>query len=449
MVSLGGSGGEVLAAAKTYYCKICGKSFSSGRVLGGHVRGHQASAGSAARKMTSPVLAEGSESHSCLTDRAGDSGGGCHLGKSAKSSGESFGTGEQKIDSWNSENRCGQCGKGFGSRKALFGHLRIHSGSKQRVKGRSDRRDPSPVVQVSSVVILSRNSAVQEALSECEIVSPAMRRKRSLHVTCSGNEPINNAFPNFSEDENKAAVGLLMISKGVESWKYSGDVKNSSGFLQIGNGVQVLDVLHPGVGNKRRFGEVDDAAPKKLTLTGYDSFVIDSNVKGEDTECQTGSDMTSGGIELQSFVASSMVEKMRSLTVDVLEGEKLSALSSDDELGGGNGERMIPDTRCRRSVLTFKRRGYKCRSCHVTFPTHLQLGKHCMMSCCSLLNPEKTGDMKVNGEGASSPSNANCCDTGMSVDGVGGQSLSGPYWSHVHGVPLPDLNIPLEALLFE
>ncbi|GFY84876.1 C2H2-like zinc finger protein [Actinidia rufa] len=141
-----------------FVCKICSRSFSNGKSMGGHMRGHLGSI--SAKKHDEEEhdetgFEDGDDSGYVLREnpkktwRVSDSKHGSERNQNCcKQCGKVFPSlralsGHMRCHSIKErENVCKECGKGFGSMRALFGHMRHHS---KRPRVQLDRENLGPI----------------------------------------------------------------------------------------------------------------------------------------------------------------------------------------------------------------------------------------------------------------------------------------------------------------
>ncbi|KAI4321447.1 hypothetical protein MLD38_034827 [Melastoma candidum] len=393
---------------KVYSCKTCGMGFSCGRVLGGHVRKHLAAERLAARDKKFLIGAEESEMVGDVVDGEHERGG-HFLRTNPKKSVKSMGSNEREINS------SGGTNPGGSHKKGLFAGL--HAG----LGGRRGERDydGGPSIDLGTKMeACSRKSLLEEILHDYERIHPTIRKKRSIRMRCNGNLLGRNAYsdsdmssPMFPpggihEDEMEAVNALLTISAVGRNWEV---LQDSSTVDETKKVEGISDGFNLGISNKRRrVCNFDDVGLEMSSLPDHiGCFSISANVEEKSVELEVGLLVIDDGVEVQSTKEDNLVEEIKTMAKDVLEGERLPGLISDDDVGGDHRKMKLSDPACRKAELVFKRMGYKCKNCGNIFPTHEALGCHRAeernrANVCSTLNSEKSGNT-VNGD-ISSPS---------------------------------------------
>ncbi|XP_061358888.1 uncharacterized protein LOC133303057 [Gastrolobium bilobum] len=200
-------------------CKFCSKSFPCGRSLGGHVRSHviNVSAETEEKFATTRKL-------SSLNNNNNNNNDGDHTGREGSEAGTNnagYGLRENPKKTWRLTDKsedtsvldkfCRECGKGFPSWKALFGHMKCHS-EKERVSNNSFGDQDSWT-----------NNASQ---SDDEATAPnrrkrSKRRTRYLTPSTSSLSFATNPSSSVSEAEHEheeVAMSLMMLSRDLSPW---------------------------------------------------------------------------------------------------------------------------------------------------------------------------------------------------------------------------------------
>ncbi|XP_024971996.1 zinc finger protein ZAT9-like [Cynara cardunculus var. scolymus] len=262
-----------------HMCKLCNKSFPCGRSLGGHMRSHVINSTDHHHKMKLSSLNNNGENlidnNTSVTNVSSNSNDlGYELRKDPKR------TLKAKISSEaHNENNslvvldklCKECGKGFQSWKALFGHMKCHSDKVSNTK----------------TAILNQDSSISQSNNEnSSAKSSRMKKSRSRNgttkgciVTCGTTPTVttttttttdsssvsmnaNHAstsvvYDNDQEQEAEVAMCLMMLSRDVGKWGDGFECKSPTGFVKLtkvqskkltGNGCKMKKLAETEVG---------------------------------------------------------------------------------------------------------------------------------------------------------------------------------------------------------
>ncbi|KAL2322094.1 hypothetical protein Fmac_026473 [Flemingia macrophylla] len=208
-------------------CKFCGKSFPCGRSLGGHMRSHITNLSheeNEKEKLPTRKLS----SSSLNNDKEKDS--------EAAATNAGYGLREKPRKTWRISDYsneealvydkfCKECGKGFHSWKALFGHMKCHS-EKERVSNSLEDQDSWTNAKV-----------VMDSQSDNEGTAPNKRRrsKRRTRYTVAATTSSVVSFTNPSsslseveQEQEEVAMSLMMLSRDVSPWSGPHSVAESS-----------------------------------------------------------------------------------------------------------------------------------------------------------------------------------------------------------------------------
>ncbi|KAG2715559.1 hypothetical protein I3760_03G084000 [Carya illinoinensis] len=434
-----------------HLCKLCNKSFLSGRVLGGHMRCHMS-------KNPSKRLKKVIKSN---MDLEGDDHAGYGLRenpkKSWKFSRSDKGTSGQEIV-------CKMCGKEFESLRALFGHMRHHSGrQRSRIhckecgegfaslraltthkKSHSERIEASVESWTSSSQQMELNNQ-----SNSENLG-LVRRKRSnrMRYKICPNSSFSSLNVSFSSKEiepevAEVAICLVMLSRGVTNWDVFCSVTESSDndsvAFEVKSSGQTKRIANDDKGGIFVPCEVDNSfKTKKQRVNDSDSYASHSKVVLADKRvsefCENDSGF--GSAEEKKFGLEVPVDKfyrdaeykMPKLD-DVSGGEiekdshnemkiKPTEVEWEEAFPEGDGldpadsgfvkpglsnktridacDALLRGNSCKMSTSdaeilnnSWKKNQYKCKTCNKNFHSHQALGGH-----QSIHRPKNSSELK-------------------------------------------------------
>ncbi|XP_028763525.1 zinc finger protein ZAT1-like [Neltuma alba] len=191
-----------------HVCKFCRKIFPCGRSLGGHMRSHV------------------SGNHSAETE---DSLAATKLSRVEKENGEAAASAtgydlrEQRKKTWRvadssdgtkaSEKLCKQCGKGFRSWKALFGHMKCHS-QKERASVTDDDHNHNSLEDQDSWTVMDSQSDNEPPRPRTRIRSKRTRTTTTSSLSFSN---LSSSVSEIEQEQEEVALSLMMLSRGVAS----------------------------------------------------------------------------------------------------------------------------------------------------------------------------------------------------------------------------------------
>ncbi|KAK7354215.1 hypothetical protein VNO80_19674 [Phaseolus coccineus] len=199
-----------------HLCKFCSKSFPCGRSLGGHMRSHVTNVSTETEKLSffSNNNGGGDRDTGILGSEGGTSNGGYGLRENPKKTSRFTDSIEDTMLVL--DKLCKECGKGFYSWKALFGHMKCHS---ERVSQNNSSllEDQDSWTENTNG---SQRMVLDDSHSDDEATAPNRRRRskrrRTRYVAPSTSSV---SFVSESEQEQEeVAMSLMMLSRDVNPW---------------------------------------------------------------------------------------------------------------------------------------------------------------------------------------------------------------------------------------
>ncbi|WJX32103.1 hypothetical protein P8452_20470 [Trifolium repens] len=209
-----------------HVCKICSKSFSCGRSLGGHMRSHDHLKINDHHDHDDD---DGDDDDEFVVDAAATT-----MKKEQVCSEGYYGLRENPKKTWRVLNDstidedstfdvvldklCKECGKGFQSMKALFGHMKCHS-DKERVssnkkKNRSFEFDDEQE-ESNPTVLPNRKRRSKRRLRTRYINSG---NTSSSVVNFVANSLVSSSVSDEEKEQEEVALSLIMLSRDVRPW---------------------------------------------------------------------------------------------------------------------------------------------------------------------------------------------------------------------------------------
>ncbi|XP_059452059.1 uncharacterized protein LOC132182744 [Corylus avellana] len=421
-----------------HVCKLCNQTFSSGKVLGGHMRGHTSKNSGKGKKKV------------IKSDNGFEDGGHTGYGlrenpkKSLKFSRSEHATSGQEIV-------CKVCGNWFESLRALFGHMRHHSGTKtsgifcqECGKGFQSLRALTTHIRIHSVRFDPLCKKMEtDSQSNSETLG-LVRKKRS-------NRRRYKILPNYSfsslngsgQEVEDGAICLMMLSRGATNWGGFSSVTESSD-----NDSVTFEVK--SFGQKKRIANdnedgffacevLESFKIKKPGVEDSDSHVLHSKIvllaekRGSKfSEMDSGSGISGEKkVEKEASVdelyrdAEFVMPKLDDMSGDEMEEDshnrmkiKRTKVEVDGDFTEDNGldpaksglnKKAIFDAQligksckkmCTSSPDSLKKSEYKCKTCNKNFHSHQALGGH-----QTIHRTKNCSDLRIRKCGESSHSN--------------------------------------------
>ncbi|CAN6225961.1 unnamed protein product [Urochloa humidicola] len=260
---------EMELAAVRHGCKVCGKSFSSGRSLGGHMRSHLFPLGESAAASEGDAGDELAHA-SANGGRSSDGVAGYGLRENPRKTRRLSDFADDEVegggDGDGEHEACRVCGKLFPSWRSLFVHMRGHA------SGGRDHGDEEDVDVEEDFVpeeVEAEEAEMLVATMQAPVAVPALaaaprRRRRTMRVAAPPPSP-PPPLPvpcGFEKEPEDVALCLLMLSRDTGLWRqepFESTNKRSRGrFPRSGNAhnseddAMIKGRVPKGSGRKRR-----------------------------------------------------------------------------------------------------------------------------------------------------------------------------------------------------
>ncbi|OMO53176.1 Zinc finger, C2H2-like protein [Corchorus capsularis] len=227
-----------------HVCKFCSKSFPCGRSLGGHMRSHMANNNNNnnnsaetkdkhKKKLVSVINTNDEANTETELEEAGIDGG--YVLRENPRKTWRLADLRQEDNTSVHDKVCKECGKGFQSWKALFGHMKCHSSEKERASASINNNN-------NSLELEEQDSLVMDSQSDNETAAPSKGRRskrRTRYILGTANSSTfsltnlassSNSMSeiNIEQEQEEVALSLMMLSRDVGYWGGFNSVAESS-----------------------------------------------------------------------------------------------------------------------------------------------------------------------------------------------------------------------------
>ncbi|KAF8389735.1 hypothetical protein HHK36_024254 [Tetracentron sinense] len=444
---------------KHHVCKFCKKSYSCGRSLGGHMRSHMtANSAETEEKLNKKKL-----------DSSFDGGNNSNTYMGFEAAGHvGYGLRENPKKTWRlsdsrngdlqQEKVCKECGKGFQSWKALFGHMKCHS---ERV---SNSLEDDSWTSANQKLVMDSQSDNEAAAPKRGRRSRRMRYKTTTTAaTANGSSSVSE----IEQEQEEVALCLMMLSRDVGYWGGLNFVAESSdnnsvvletrsscldkritkkeGRNSVCNGGDTVEMKKPrdkksvsGVSDSEnvQFGKkmsefsVSDSGVlrdgvKKVELeVSVDGFLKDDEFKNPKLDEESGFEVSDAELGIELCNGNRLKCSETELEKDSIKKERFSKVDSmSRKCNSSKRTRFLEIDSCKKmtddaSISEIyrnaqKKNKYECLTCNKIFHSYQALGghraSHKKIRCCSAsriensennieteISPAPTADTKLN-----------------------------------------------------
>ncbi|KAK1357674.1 Zinc finger transcription factor [Heracleum sosnowskyi] len=347
-----------------YMCKLCNKSFPCGRSLGGHMRSHvinTSDQGDHQEKLHKKKL-------SLVNYGDNNDSASYRLRENPK---KSYIFEDLSEASMLHDKICRECGKGFGSSKAMFGHMKCHSDKITRT--RLEKQDSGTNFnQSDNETTPSRKKRTSRKIRRFDnnnMVPAATTTSSSL----SFNANASSSASGIEQEQEEVAMCLIMLSKDVSHWNGLNSVGESSG-----NNSELLETKN----SASHCGEL-------VNLQNSSKGKLESEY-GPKTKM---SKMKVGAVLLNDKLETSAVAEASVFQDSILETGNILLNKSQYDQKADLATKKKHNSRKRRSPELFnpdlgtnytemysenleKRSKFECASCNKAFHSYQALGGH-------------------------------------------------------------------------
>ncbi|XP_021911468.1 uncharacterized protein LOC110825326 [Carica papaya] len=363
-------------------CKFCNKSFPCGRSLGGHMRSHMNNEDKdfAKQKLShdNPKIKKSSVTE--ISSFGAGSNSGYVLRENPKKTWRlTDHSSEETSVHLLHDKFCRECGKGFQSWKALFGHMKCHSEKEKLSINGGDNTSLDGGEQESWAS--ANQKLVMDSQSDNEAAGPPSRSRRSKRRI--GTAANSSSVSEVEQEQEEVAMCLMMLSRDVSNWAGLNSVAESSD----NNSVFLETKLISGNGDEKLKKKVNQKVMESSTVE-YSASGF-SRIESRINRNQISSDGFSKideKIRKRSGLGLGQVEAQLGCSA---KKSFLDFAAADDDDGGDGDDDHYPDSLKKSTsdhdvsdseLLIFKdskkRSKFKCTTCDKIFQSYQALGGH-------------------------------------------------------------------------